>query len=243
VFPVAIGVYADSLARSSIVAMVLYAMMLRRFEAQHRHETPQTRAKFFSRSNRSHFVVDVNFDAGEQYQLLLTYGFAFAVELLPGVGTAPSVLEPWFVRHIRGNTFDCTKEELASRPVEWLEEGARELGWPLNAVGINSIRRYCLWRILNSETVVDAQRSGARYLSHKDGSNGHVNGTYHPGLENDGLSPHMRNVLHRVIFHVLSGGSSFRSTSIKNVGAPDVPTRASQRSARKSRPVPSELQK
>jgi hypothetical protein len=199
VYPVSIGVDADSLARSSIVAMVLYAMMLRRFEAQHRHETPQTRAKFFSPSNRRHFVVDVqNFDAAEQYELLLTHGFAFAVELLPGVGTPPSVLEPWFVRHTGGNTFDCTMEERACRPVQWLEEGARELGWPLNAVGINSIRRFCLWRILNSDTVVDPQRSGARYLSHKDGANGHVNGTYHPGLEIEGTASYMRNVLHRV---------------------------------------------
>ena len=113
-----IGVDSDSLARSSIVATVLYAMMLGRFEAQHRDESPQERAEFFSQSNRSHFVVDVeNFDAEEQYNLLLTYGFAFAAELLPGLGTRPSALEPWFVRHTRGNTFDCTAEERACRPV------------------------------------------------------------------------------------------------------------------------------
>ena len=212
-----IGVDADSLVRSSIVATLLYPLMLRRFEAQHLHESPRERAEFFSQSNRSHFLVDVQkFDVEEQYNLVLTHGFRFASELLPGLDTPPSALEPWFVRHTGGNMFDCTMEEQACRPVQWLEEGSRELGYPLNVVGINSIRRNSLRRILKSETVKDPQFIAARYMAHKDGCNKHVNGTYSSGLELEDVPSIARNVLHCVIlffnlllFFFLGGCSSF----------------------------------
>jgi hypothetical protein len=203
-YPVLVGMDDSALARSSIAALTAHALMLRRFEAQHRDDTLEERAAFFSPEKRSSYVVNPDINMAADYALCQQHGFSFARELLPSAGdTKPVAPEAFFARYLGDGTFDCTSEEDAHRPVVFLEGLARELGFPLQMVGTNSLRRYSLYRIICSGSV-ESQRISGRFMGHQDGNTKNVNGTYSPGLELDDISSHLRNVFHRVLINLIS---------------------------------------